>query len=80
MLIRMRHVDRRNREYSGWLVLEHGEANVFHLDDGTMTDKEVQQKYGGIIKGSFGVTASEWKRYLAKVGVKQTYEEPTESE
>lgn len=76
MLVYMRHEDRRGKSHGGWLILEHGEANVFHLDDGTLTDKQVQQRYGGIIKGAFTVTGSQWKSYLSRVGVQQAWEEP----
>lgn len=76
MLIYMSHTNRRGREFGGWLILEHGEANAFHVDDGTLTEKEIQQRYGGISKGRFSVTGQEWRRYLSKVGVQQVYEEP----
>lgn len=76
MLIYMRYKSRRGTDHGGWLVLEHGERNVFHLDDGTMTAKQVQQQYGGLVKGEFVVTASQWSSYLTRLGVKQSWEEP----
>ena len=68
MLMRIdRQGGRNGRTHGGWLVMEYGEPNIFHLDDGTMSEKEVQQMYGGIIKGLVRVTGSEWQRFVAKV-------------
>jgi hypothetical protein len=63
--------DRRGVKPSGWLVLEYGQPNLFHRDDGLMSVAEVQKKYGGIVKETIRVGSTEYQRLLAKSGVRE---------
>ena len=66
MMIRIeREGDREGRLPRGWLILEYGEANLFHPDDGSMSVKEVQHKYGAAEKAVIRVNLREWQRLLA---------------
>lgn len=68
MLIRIECVrDRNGNAQAGWLVLEYGaNPNVFHVDDKSMTDNDIQKKYGGVIKATIRVGGVEYRRLKDK--------------